>query len=75
MRGDIKSAIDNFLNLVQTQTSFRKNIVEGLTIVSASYHGLLREADTMPFQEIKIERNKIIKALLYFLDLADETVS
>lgn len=71
LRGDIKSCINHFLTRVNTQEPPNKNLVGGLTMTSANFHTLERDKDILTFQESKIERNRIIKSLLYYLDQAD----
>jgi SIR2-like domain/Effector-associated domain 11 len=68
LRGDVLKAIEAFLAWVKSQSPTDKTMIDGLTLLSASYHDLEKDKDTTRFEDYKIERNRIIKGLLHTLD-------
>lgn len=71
LRGDIKKAIESFLDWVNRNPTTDNTMDHAATMLSAQYHTLENDKDTMTFQDIKIERNRIIRALLHLLDEND----
>jgi hypothetical protein len=71
LRGDIGKAIDGFLTWGQSQLPVDKDLINDLTLLSAQYATLEQDKNVTTFQDNKIERNRIIRALLHFLDEKD----
>jgi SIR2-like domain/Effector-associated domain 11 len=71
LRGDIKQAIAAFLTWATAQSPVDKDNINDLTLLSAQYNTLEQDKNVLIFQEQKIERNRIIRALLHLLDTND----
>ncbi len=71
LRGELDTAVKGFLDFSQQFLSSDKDLINGAIILSANLSHLTANSNTMTPREISIERNKIVKSLLYHLDLAD----
>jgi hypothetical protein len=72
LRGGIRQAIDMFLAWANTQQRLDKDLVNPLSELSGQFAGLENDRDMLSFEDFKIERNRIIKALLFHLDENDD---
>jgi hypothetical protein len=68
LRGEIGKAIHAFLTWANGQAAVDGDLKNGLTVLSAQYHTLEKDKEVRDFQENKIERNRIIRGILHFLD-------
>lgn len=71
LRGEMGQAIDRFLTWATMQTPLDKDLVNDLTLLSARYETLEKDKNTTTFEQQKIERHKIIRAVLNTLDETD----
>lgn len=70
LRGELEQALAEFLAFAQAQTPPNAELNEALTLASAQFRTLQQAKDTMTPRDYLLERNKLVKGLLYCLNLA-----
>jgi hypothetical protein len=71
LRGELAEAVAALLAWAAEHLPAAKNVADGATMASAQLARLQAEVDELSLREAAIERNKIVKSLLYLLDTAD----
>ncbi len=74
LRGDIQKALINLMSWAGAQPETRKTELNDLALLSERFHTLEKDKNTTLFEQYKVERNRIVKALLYILDENDAAV-
>ena len=72
LRGSLLNAIQSFMTWANNSATADNNLKDGATLLTARYNTMEADKNTTDAKDYKIERNKIIKALLNYLDDNDQ---